>query len=194
MNRQEALTRMTRIATRPGRAITSDETFELFAGLVPDSPWSTRLLKLRDIFNDLATAAVMINSLEPLTRWNEAAATDPSMPDDPELKTVRSAFVLLQNAMKECTPTIETHVAPMGPIPTPSPKAPQASADDLDDLLALLNPPEGFAPKPFDIQDAARQAGAMRYDSHIDRLGDVHGWSFRDEQLERFVKAVREHE
>lgn len=34
-----------------GQAITTDLVFDMFAALVPDSPWSTRLLKIRDLFN-----------------------------------------------------------------------------------------------------------------------------------------------
>ena len=199
MNRSEAVQRMTKVATRAGQPITSDETFELFAALVPDSPWSMRLLRLRDIFNDLATAAVMINAMEPIKKWNEAVEADPTMADDPELKTMHAAFTLLQNAMTAITPSVGTpsSIVPATPAPSPVPQAARYNDVDkgLDELLTLLDPSHAtmLPVEPLDINDLARQAGAMRYQSEVPNFGSVSGWSFRDKHLEAFVEAIRSH-
>lgn len=196
MNRSEAVERMTHVATRAGQPITSDETFELFAALVPDSPWSTRLLKLRDAFNDLATAATMINEQGALAKCDEALESEPDLAENPELKIMRTAFVLLHNAMNGIRATSEVAIhASKEIIPTPAPVRHRNPVDNgLDELLDMLDPSRNeHSPQPLDIHDLARQAGAMRYQSEVPNFGSVSGWSFRDTHLEAFVKAVRDH-
>ena len=198
MNRSEAVERMTHVATCAGQPITSDETFELFAALVPDSPWSTRLLKLRDAFNDLATAATMINEQGALAKCDEALESEPDLAENPELKIMRAAFVLLHNAMNGIRATAEMAAhASKEIIPTPAPIRHRNPVDNgLDELLDMLDPSHAtMLPVKFlDIHDLARQAGAMRYQSEVPNFGSVSGWSFRDNHLEAFVKAVRDHE
>ena len=67
MEQNEANARVTEQPTPAGQAITTDMVFDLFASLVPDSPWAKRLLKIKATFNHLATGAHMLTTIPD---WN----------------------------------------------------------------------------------------------------------------------------
>lgn len=67
MEQNEANDRVTKQPTPAGQPITTDTVFEIFASLVPDSPWAKRLLKIKTIFNHLATGATMVTTVP---GWN----------------------------------------------------------------------------------------------------------------------------
>jgi hypothetical protein len=67
MDKNEANIRLTTIQTPAGQPITTDMVFDIFASLVPDSPWSARLLKIKETFNNLAAGAHMLTTIP---SWN----------------------------------------------------------------------------------------------------------------------------
>jgi hypothetical protein len=173
MDRQQAFDRVTQQPTPAGKAITTDETFALFAALVPDSPWSTRLLKIRDIFNDLATAAVMLTETNAHEKFEALAAEDPEAANDPEVKRFMQAIDMMTAAMANMKATVDTGTAPpVDVIPSPAPAA----------RPILFN--------PANLPTVAAQVGGMRYESAIPNVGTIKGWSFKDDQLEQFAWRI----
>jgi hypothetical protein len=177
MNHEQAVNRVTKEPTPAGKRITTDETFELFAALVPDSPWSTRLLKIRDIFNDLAIAATVINELDAEKGFCEAQAADPELANDPDMKRFLAATQRLKKAMSGVETTLATGDTLPPLQPTPPPPAPRA--ENLVSAHPLI-----------DVDALADACGAMRYRSDVPNFGPIEGWSFRDEQLTDFVARV----
>lgn len=109
MDQQAANDRMTKQPTPEGQPITSDEVFELFAALAGDSPWSIRLLRIRDIFNNLATAAMQISEVAQVHNLSAFLNAE----TDPTARKFMAALELMRRTMDSMHVAVDTAGVPM---------------------------------------------------------------------------------